>query len=346
MDPFGCTTASSTATHYRHTMATKAISLVKTQAAELPMAPIDTPQEPTQAPTPDLTGIALETVDHVPQGNAKAAMKGAEKMAGAIMVARDRIRIAPGFNVRVQTEEYAERVKSIGRSMYAEGWFPSKPLEVFVDSEGYFTPTDGHTRLHGYDHALTLGAQIEGIPVIVTTGRTMADMTVGLVKQNEGRPLQPIEKAIVCHRLAKWGWDPKKIGERLDMTPRYVEELLGLVAAPAALVALVEAGTVSASTAMEEIKEKGAEAAAAAIVEAAKDAPKGAKVTKKTLKKAAAKKAGAPLVPAPVAKKTAAKKDVTKPGDPLVALRQVYEDPAFAKLADFTQCLVLAIVNP
>ena len=211
-----------------------------------------------------LEGVALETPDHIDMGSAAQGMKGATK--GIVWkLKRDQIKVLPGLNVRARTPDYLAHIERISRSMLAEGWLAEHPMGVFVAADGTIYAKDGHTRLEAYDKAVAMGAEIDHVPAICGASNSIADITVGLVKGNEGRPLQPLEKAVVCKRLTGWGWDPEKIASRLDFSVAYVNELLMLLSAPPALVALVEDGTVAASTAVTAIKDMGAAAASEAI---------------------------------------------------------------------------------
>jgi len=306
--------------------------------------------EQQQAQAPDviadngLTGVPLSFVAEVPQGNVKKAMQGAGASSGDLWrVPVEDLHILDGLNVRGETPDYLDHIERIARSILSEGFYPDKALAVFVHEDGRIIVRDGHTRLRAARRAIELGAQIPVLPCVTAPkGSTLEDFTIGLVKSNSGRPLLPIEVAVVCKRLSGWGWTSAKIAERLDYTSRYVDELLDLLAAPAALVALVKDGTVSASTAMQTIKDNGATKAAEAIVKAAKEVkakdPKG-KVTAKVLKTTTDAKARPPRQ-----RQTEAVAPTNV--DPVKALRAVYDDPAFAKLADKVQSLVLAVVNP
>lgn len=305
----------------------------------------------------DLTAEGLAQVpqdfpEYLEQASVASGTKGLTK--GILWKAsRDRITTMPGLNVRGETPEYLERIERIAKSMHAEGWYDDKPLACFVDKSGALVVKDGHTRLRAYDRAVELGAQIDYIPVVASSDYNMADVTVGLVKSNDGAALRPIEVAIVCKRLKGWGWEPAKIAERLDMSVAYVNELLALVNAPPALVKLVEEGTVSASTAVKAIKQKGAVQATQAIVEKAAEKKAAAKPGKQ------AKVVDSDLgqSKAQVAVQKAARSHVRKPRqseaagtpkvvDPMTALRAVFDDPAFAKLDDKVQCMVLDICAP
>ena len=298
-----------------------------------------------------LQDVPLSAADHIEQGSVASGTKGLTK--GILWKAsRDRIKVLPGLNVRGDTADYRAHVSSIARSMHAEGWFDDKPLACFVDAEGLLVVKDGHTRLQAYDEAVALGAEIAYIPVVASSDYNMADITVGLVKSNTGRALRPVEVAVVCKRLQGWGWEASKIAERLDMSAAYVGELLALLAAPPALVALVQDGTVSASTAVKAIKQRGAKAASEAIVAAVEvkkeeaaaaaptkpgKAPKALKVVDSDLGQSKAQVA---------VKKAAPKASGGGLPECLAALRAVFDDPAFNGLADKAQQAVLAIVNP
>lgn len=305
-----------------------------------------------------LAGVPLEFAPEVAQGNVKAAMKTSGATSGDLWrVPVGELHVMPGLNVRGETDDYLRRIESIARSILAEGFYPDKALAVFVAEDGRIMVRDGHTRLRAVKRAIELGAQINVLPCVTAPkGSTMEDFTIGLVKSNTGAALRPIEVAVVMKRLVGWGWETKAIAERLDYSVAYVEELLGLLAGPKALVALVQEGKVSASTAVTAVKHMGATAATKAIVEAsAKKADKGGKVNASDIGqskaqravKAAEKRAqeAAPKAP-PAPRKAQEDENAPEAGDPLDALQAVFNDPAFAKLADKVQAAVLAILNP
>ena len=175
--------------------------------------------------------------------------------------------------------------------------------------KGRIIVRDGHTRLEAVRRAIKAGAQIETLPAVVSPrGTTMVDITVGLVKNNEGKPLEPIEKAVVFKRLIGWGWDEAKVAERFAVTPGYVKDLLRLLEAPDDLKNLVSAGKVSAGTAIKQIKKEGATEATKTMTAAVKEAESNgtSKVSAKHLKKKAnegmALKAGEVVKRKPTAK--------------------------------------------
>lgn len=234
-------------------------------------------------PTTDLV------IDNLVPGSVKAAMKEVGASSSDLwMVPYSNIRTIPGFNVRVRNAEYEAHVKSIKDSIKANGFYRDKPLEGYVakeDGENVIYITGGHTRHEAAGLAIEEGAPIEALPVIVKpAGTSQEDLTVALVTGNSGRPLTPIETAIVIKRLVGFGLDEKTIARRLGYGKKYVEDLLSLLSAPAAVRKMVEQGKVSATLAISELK-KDPKEAAKKLTEAAKvvEASGKTKVTKKSL---------------------------------------------------------------
>lgn len=306
----------------------------------------DTPPAPVSEHLEAIAGIPQNFPDHIDQGSQAKGMAGLTK--GILWkVPRDRLTVMPGLNVRANTADYRAHISRIARSMFAEGWMPDKPVAVFVDKDQNIVVKDGHSRLMAFDEALALGAQIDHIPCVYTPDQSIVDITVGLVKSNEGRPLLPIEKAIVCQRLARWGWDHAKIAERLDFSPIRVKELLALLGAPAALVDLVKSGDVALDTALIAIRAEGAAEATKTIVEAVKAAKvAGKKASPKAIEKARTdKKVAAKVQKVKAIKAAAPESKAVDVSQALEALRAVFDDPAFARLDDKVQCIVIDLVG-
>jgi len=234
-------------------------------------------------PTTDLV------IDNLAPGSVKAAMKEAGASSSDLwMVPYENIRVIEGFNVRTRNAEYLAHVQDIKNSIIANGFYRDKPLEGYVakeDGQNVIYITGGHTRHEAAGLAIAEGHEIVALPVIVKpAGTSQEDLTVALVTGNSGRPLSPIEIAVVCKRLLGFGQDEKGIAAKLGYTKKYVEDLLGLLSAPSAVRKLVEQGKVSATLAISEIKKdpKGAAKKLTEAAEVAKSTGKG-KVTQKTL---------------------------------------------------------------
>jgi ParB-like chromosome segregation protein Spo0J len=232
------------------------------------------------------------------KGSVKSAMAGC-KSADLWKVPIERIKVVEGFNVRVRDEAFWERVRSTADSIKANGYYPDKPLAVFVsrDSTGdTLILVDGHTRYEALKLAISEGYAITTVPVATKpSGTSMEDITVALATGNTGHPLQPYELALVCKRLIGYGMSEEEVAKRLSKSDIYIKNLLSLVAAPRQVREMVTAGKVSATLAIQTLREHGNEAPAVlkeglATAEAAgKD-----RVTGKQLRKSASETSQAP----------------------------------------------------
>ena len=206
----------------------------------------------------------------------------------------DRIRVIPGFNARNKDADYKASVREYANSMLANGYDETKPLAGYVfeeNGESFIGITDGHTRFDAVALANSEGAQITHLPVVTKArGTSMEDITVALVTNNTGKPLKPLEVAVVIKRLVGYGMEPKDIAKRIGITTAYLNSLLDLLAAPKALRDMVSNGTVAATLAIDTLKKHGKDAAKV-LSGATKEAKKAGKerVTAKHVKKATKK---------------------------------------------------------
>lgn len=252
-------------------------------------------------------------------GNTKAAMKAVGAASSDLWkVAPDQLRTLDGFNARIKNDAYAARVRWIADSIKANGFYPDKPLTGFValeDGEEVIYVTGGHRRHEGVLLAIEEGADVPTVPVVIKPrGTSMEDLTVDLVVGNEGEPLTTYEQAVVCKRLAGFGWESKEIARRLGYsTAQYVDGLLSLASAPLAVRRMVMESVISATTAIDAIKKHGDKAADVLLAAMVKS---GGRVTAKHMPDADFKKA------------------VKKQAEPMyTALTKVQADPGFAKLS-------------
>lgn len=191
------------------------------------------------------------------------AVQSAMQQAGATSsdlwsVPVDRLRIIEGFNVRMDTERYRQHVRQLAESMKLGGAKADKPLGGIVAQEGedmVIYITSGHSRLQAAQLAIAEGANIQTLPVVVRTGEfDLADITASLQTDNDGKPLDVLEKAMVCQRLrAEYGWDDAKICAELGFTRQYLRDMFALLEAPLKLRELVATDRIAAATAVQTI---------------------------------------------------------------------------------------------
>lgn len=250
---------------------------------------------------------------------AMAAVKATSRDLWSIEI--DAVRILPNFNVRTQDDAYHAHIRSLADSMLTEGFYQHKPLAGYVAREGgkqIVYITDGHCRYYAARLAISEGAEIERLPMVVSAqGSSIEDLTVELVRSASGKPLSPYEIGVVCKRLSRFGWDVPQIANRLGFTVQYVTDLLFLMSAGKDVRDMVQNGLVSAAAAIQELRTYGDKAGArlAAALERAKAAG-GTRVTPKHLP-------------------PSFKKQVSRAAPELfTVLRDVRKDPGYSNISD------------
>jgi ParB family chromosome partitioning protein len=258
--------------------------------------------------------------DSLTAGNVKAAMKEAGAVSADLwQVEPSRLRVLDGFNARVKNDAYTERVRWIADSIKVNGFYKDKPLSGFVAREGddnFIYVTGGHRRHEAVLLAISEGVEVPSVPVIVSPkGTSMEDLTVALVVGNDGEPLSLYEAAVVCKRLAAFGWSSQEIARRLGYaSTQYVDGLLALAGAPLPIRRMVMENVVAATVAIEAIKKHGGKAHEVLLAAMVKSA--GGRVTAKHMPQAEFKKA------------------VRKQAEPLyTTLTKVQADPSYPMLS-------------
>jgi ParB family chromosome partitioning protein len=219
-------------------------------------------------------------------------MKAAEATSAKLYrVPVSKIKVIPGFNVRVQSPDYIAHRDAIRASIASNGYDSTKPLAGYVAKEGdenVIYVTDGHTRLdavneHNADPDTAEKDEINALPVMVQPKEvSLTDLTVMLHTANNGRPLTPFELGVVVKRLlAEEGAKKADIATRLGVTSRYLDDVLLLANADSKVKQHVASGAVSSTMAIQLIR-KDADSAAEKIEAAVKaTAGTGKKATKK-----------------------------------------------------------------
>lgn len=191
-------------------------------------------------------------------GNQKKALESATK-SNLWMVPVEDIQIIEDFNVRIWNDAYKEHINDIAKSILENGFKMDKPLSATVmsDSNGndVIKVTDGHTRLAATKLAISWGAPIEKLPVVIEENSNMVDFTVSLISSNSGRPLTSYEKALVCKRLAQYNLDRSEISKKTGIHQNLiVNYLTHLMPSPPQIHEWIKEDRISVDFAVEMIK--------------------------------------------------------------------------------------------
>lgn len=208
---------------------------------------------PTRGPAMKLTEFTAAAVADA------IAATGAKKSGKLLLVPIDKIRVVPGFNLRVtDTPEYIKGIEDLTESIKQEGFFPSKPISGFaaeLDGENAIVIVDGHRRYEAAVAAVAEGADIETLPVVLKDPKvTDLDLAVSLHKENASVPLTMLERAVLAHRMIRAGETEEDVAARLQVTTRHVNDLKVLISAPKAIRDLIKEGKLSASEAVVQLR--------------------------------------------------------------------------------------------
>ncbi len=230
-------------------------------------------------------------------GTVKGAIKatGATEGQRVLNVPVEMIHVLPGLNPRVMgTPSSDAHIAYLTKSILANGYDPLSTMNAFVRKiEGVDTIClrDGHHRLIAIDKAnAKLPGSVVTVPVLLDeTELSQAEMTIAFAEANSGLRHNPYEMAVLAKRGADAGLSKKDIASKLGVTTRYLDDLGVLYEAGDEIIDMVVTDQVSATLAIEEVKEHGWEKATKRLQKARDTAAAAGKtkVTKKALKKKA-----------------------------------------------------------
>ena len=189
-------------------------------------------------------------------------------------------------NVRIDTPELREHIRTLANSIIAQGFLRSRPLTVRQSGDRLIV-VDGNCRLLAVRLAMEEGAEIKNLPCVSEApGTNDADRTCNMLLANSGMAHTPLEYAAAIKRLMSYGWTDTEVARKLGRSRQWVVNALETAALPADVQAQMVDGVVSATTARKMVKRDGA--GAAAKIAAAAVERGGKRVTERHLKPAPA----------------------------------------------------------
>ncbi|MTJ94025.1 MAG: hypothetical protein F8N36_14380 [Desulfovibrio sp.] len=198
-----------------------------------------------------------------------------------------RIKEDPGFNIRIEDDDYEQRLESY-TTMYLAGSEPP-PLKVYLRGDEIIV-VDGHVRRRAALRAIERGAQIKDVPVVQFTGND-ADRVAAMLQSGQGRGWTPIELLMGYKRLTAFGWTEKQIAEQVGKTEQHVRDIMALASADTSIQKMIKNGQVSASLAIEVVRQD--DHLATATLTAAVEKAKAEGKTRATAKHVTAVRGGA-----------------------------------------------------
>lgn len=191
------------------------------------------------------------------------------KRADAMKARLEDLHEEPGFNLRVEGDELEESIDALAEFIFAGGQIPA--LEVRPRAEGGMWVVDGHRRRRAYlklDQAGRLPRApskenpevMEAWVSIVAFDGNDADRVARVITSQEGKKLSALELADGYKRLLAFGWTLDQIAKKVGKTRQHVEQVMTLGNANTDVQLLVASGQVSATTAVQVVRQHGEDA--------------------------------------------------------------------------------------
>ena len=161
-----------------------------------------------------------------------------------------------GFNERdFNDPEVIAKVEEFAKA-YTNG-HPVPPLMVRIDpATGNFYIVEGHTRVRGAKLAISRGVNVAPLQCIPFRGNDMDRLHCQLDSQS-GLPLKPVGVARNYLKLLNMGATEAEIAERRNKTLAHVQGMLLLACAATEVQRMVNNNEVSATQAIEVIRQHG-----------------------------------------------------------------------------------------
>ena len=166
------------------------------------------------------------------------------------------IEFEEGFNIRDEGPELTDHIEGLYLAMKAGAYVP--PIDVSV-VDGRIKARDGHCRTRAARRIVD-----EGTPYQLEARQIRgneADSTFHMLGSDQGLKFSPLARAKGYQRLISYGETVASIAARLGVHRATVENALALCDAPVAVQAMVKAGEVSPSLALQTVRKHGTKAA-------------------------------------------------------------------------------------
>jgi len=159
------------------------------------------------------------------------------------------IEVEPGFNRPISRENVDQFKLSIRNGAIIP------PIFVRVDA-GRIIMVDGEHRLIAVRELIAEGVEILSMSATQFRGND-ADRVAHLLTSSQGKPLSPLESGLQYLKLIKFGWDRKKIADRVGRSVTHVDQNIMLAESDSDVQAAVASGDVSGTVAVTIVKKHG-----------------------------------------------------------------------------------------
>lgn len=173
------------------------------------------------------------------------------------------IEVEEGFNGRIEGKDLDDYIAELKAAILGGANLP--PLDVRVE-DGRVILVDGHCRTRAYKELIEEGHEFKAVECRPFTGNA-ADRVAHMIGSSQGRPLSPLERAHAYLRLAKMGWEPGQIAERVGKTQTHVQQTMKLTELEGKAQHMIAKGKIAAHLALELVNKIGPAKASERIIE-------------------------------------------------------------------------------
>jgi ParB/RepB/Spo0J family partition protein len=170
----------------------------------------------------------------------------------------DELHVKPDFNRREDDERTRNADDELFSFLMNGGTVT--PLEVVVRDDGGVWIVEGHRRHRAYLRCREAGKPVERIQIMDFKGNDV-ERIARIMTSNNQLPLTAVEQAAVVKDLAAFNLTTAEIAKLVHKSVPTIEKLLTLSTADHAIQQSVKSGQVSATVAVDRIKEHGEKAA-------------------------------------------------------------------------------------
>lgn len=166
-----------------------------------------------------------------------------------------KIVVQEGWNPRSSIDTAA--LEELKASIRDNGFYPDKPLLLHrrVDQ---LVVISGHRRLQAVLELIDEGVPLVAIPAVLDQSGDQGDLLARALAANQnGVALDPLDEANGFRRLIGYGWEPKRIAEKVGRSVSHVYSRLKLLEAEPEVLQAIETKDITATDAVRVVKQSG-----------------------------------------------------------------------------------------
>src|SRR3990167_8776973 len=162
-----------------------------------------------------------------------------------------KIVVRDGWNPRSNLDNLDDLKASIREN----GFYPDKPLLLYRRG-AELELISGHRRLQSVLELIDEGVPILSIPAVLDqSGNDGERLGRALAANQNGVPLEPLDEAHAFQRLVGYGWEPKRIAEKIGRSLSYVYGRLKLLEATSDVLDAVERKEITQTDAVRVVEQ-------------------------------------------------------------------------------------------